>query len=313
MTWTALIWIYLWLAGMAGGAYLAAFAVNRYSGGKHDSLLRLSTYLAIPLVVLGVLLLIFELGNPIRFWHLFTQFKVISPMSMGTWILMAWVIIAMIMIVSWWLQNRVSEEVAASLAALRGPLSIVSAVLAAALITYTGVLLAVSSQPLWSNTVLLPTLFVISAVSTGVAILVLAALALNAIAGGSMAGLKLALNYIFGSTEWKTPKEIVLQLAETDAIIIVLEIMAMVGYIIWLITSTSGSDALAVLISGSMAAPFWVGVVLLALLIPFALDLTIRGKAIEAKGVLMTLTTSSLCVIVGGLILRWVITSGGQL
>ncbi len=313
MTWTALIWIYLWLAGMAGGAYLAAFAVNRFTGGKNDSLLRLSTYLAIPLVVLGVLLLIFELGNPIRFWHLFTQFDVVSPMSMGTWILMAWVIIAMIMIVSWWLQNRVSEEVAASLAALRGPLSIVSAVLAAALITYTGVLLAVSSQPLWSNTVLLPTLFVISAVSTGVAILVLAALALNAIAGGSMAGLKPALNYIFGSTEWKTPKEMVLQLAETDAIIIVLEIMAMVGYIIWLVTSTSGSDALAVLISGSMAAPFWVGVVLLALLIPFALDLTIRGKAIEVKGVLMTLTTSSLCVIVGGLILRWVITSGGQL
>lgn len=313
MTWTALIWIYLWLAGMAGGAYLAAFAVNRFTGGKNDSLLRLSTYLAIPLVVLGVLLLIFELGNPIRFWHLFTQFDVVSPMSMGTWILMAWVIIAMIMIVSWWLQNRVSEEVAASLAALRGPLSIVSAVLAAALITYTGVLLAVSSQPLWSNTVLLPTLFVISAVSTGVAILVLAALALNAIAGGSMAGLKPALNYIFGSTEWKTPKEMVLQLAETDAIIIVLEIMAMVGYIIWLVTSTSGSDALAVLISGSMAAPFWVGVILLALLIPFALDLTIRGKAIEVKGVLMTLTTSSLCVIVGGLILRWVITSGGQL
>jgi formate-dependent nitrite reductase membrane component NrfD len=313
VTWTALIWIYLWLAGMAGGAYLAAFAVNRFTGGKNDSLLRLSTYLAVPLVVVGVLLLIFELGNPIRFWHLFTQFDVTSPMSMGTWILMAWVIIAMIMIVSWWLQNRLSQEVAASLAGLRGPLSIASAVLAAALITYTGVLLAVSSQPLWSNTILLPTLFVISAVSTGVAILILAALALNAIADGSMAGLKSAINYIFGSTEWKTPKEMVLQLAETDIIIIVLEIIAMIGYIIWLATSTSGSDALAVLISGSMAAPFWVGVVLLALLIPFALDLTIRGKTMEVKGVLMTTTTSSLCVIVGGLLLRWVITSGGQL
>lgn len=313
MTWTALIWIYLWLAGMAGGAYLAAFAVNRFSGGKHDSLLRLSTYLAIPLVVVGVLLLIFELGNPIRFWHLFTQFDFVSPMSMGTWILIAWVVIAMIMIVSWWLQNRVSSEAAASLAGLRSPLSVVNAVLAAALITYTGVLLSVSSQSLWAGTILLPTLFVISAISTGVAILVLAALALNAIADGSMAGLKPALSYIFGSTEWKTPKEVVLKLAETDAIIIVLEILAMVGFIIWLVTSTPGSDALSVLISGSMAAPFWVGVVLLALLIPFGLDLSIRGKTIEAKGVLMTITTSSLCVIVGGLILRWVITSGGQL
>ena len=29
MTWAAPIWIYLWLAGMAGGAYFAAFVTGR--------------------------------------------------------------------------------------------------------------------------------------------------------------------------------------------------------------------------------------------------------------------------------------------
>jgi formate-dependent nitrite reductase membrane component NrfD len=313
VTWTALIWIYLWLAGMAGGAFLAAKAVGRFSGSKDDSLLRLATYLALPLAVLGVLLLIFELGTPIWFWHLFTQFDFGSPMSMGTWILIAWAIIAMIMIVSWWLEGKVSQEAAAGLASLRKLVSRINVFFSAALITYTGVLLAVSSQSLWACTVLLPALFVVSAVSTGVAVLILAALALNRIADGSMTELKIALNQIFGTTEWKTPKEMILKLAEADALIIVLEIAVMVGYIIWLATSTSGSDALGVITTGSMAAPFWVGVVLLALLIPFVLDITIRGKAAEAKGVMMTITTSSACVIVGGLILRWVITSGGQL
>ena len=313
MTWTALIWIYLWLAGMAGGAFLAAKAAGRFSGSKDDSLLRLATYLALPLAVIGVLLLIFELGNPVRFWHLFTQFDFGSPMSMGTWILMAWALIAVVMIVTWWLEGKVSQEAAASLAGLRKLLSRINVLFSAALITYTGVLLAVSSQSLWAGTILLPALFVVSAVSTGVAILILAALALNSIADSSMAELKLALNQIFGSAEWKTPKEMIVRLAEADAVIIVLEIMAMVGYVIWLATSAGGSDALGVLTTGSMAAPFWVGVVLLALLIPFGLDLTIRGKASEAKGVMMTIVTSSLCVIVGGLILRWVITSGGQL
>ena len=313
MTWTALIWIYLWLAGMAGGAFIAAKAAGRFSGSKDDSLLRLATYLAVPLAVLGVLLLIFELGNPIRFWHLFTQFDFGSPMSMGTWILIAWVMICMVMIVSWWLQGKVSQEAAASLVGLRKLLSRINVFFSAALITYTGVLLAVSSQSLWAGTVLLPALFVVSAVSTGVAVLVLAALALNAISDSGMAELKLALNQIFGSTEWKTPKEMIVKLAETDALVIVLEIAVMIGYIVWLATSTAGSDALGVITTGSMAAPFWVGVVLLALLIPFGLDLTIRGKATEAKGVMMTIITSSLCVIVGGLILRWVITSGGQL
>ncbi|UCB43430.1 MAG: polysulfide reductase NrfD [Dehalococcoidales bacterium] len=281
MTWTALIWIYLWLAGMAGGAYLAAFAVNRFTGGKNEALLRMATVMGIPLAGIGALLLIFELGNPIRFWHLFTQFDVTSPMSMGTWILMAWVVIAVVMVASWWLNL---------LEGLRGLLSSVNAVLAAALVTYTGVLLAVSSQSLWAGTVLLPSLFVISAVSTGVAILVLAGMALKSIA-----------------------RETIVRLAEADAIIIVLEIAVMIGYVVWLATSSGGSDALAVITTGSMAAAFWVGVVLLALLIPFGLDLTIRGKTPEAKGVMMTVMTSSLCVIVGGLILRWVITSGGQL
>jgi formate-dependent nitrite reductase membrane component NrfD len=313
VTWTALIWIYLWLAGMAGGAFLTAKAAGRFSGSKDDSLLRLATYLALPLAVLGVLLLIFELGNPIRFWHLFTQFDFGSPMSMGTWILIAWAIIAVVMIATWWLQGKVSPEAAESLAGLRKLLSRINIFFSAALIAYTGVLLAVSSQSLWAGTVLLPALFVVSAVSTGVAVLILAALALNRIADGSMAELKLALNQIFGATEWKTPKETIVQLAEADALVIVLEIAVMVGYVIWLATSTAGSDALGVLITGSMAAPFWVGVVLLALLIPFGLDLTTRGKAAESKGVVMTIVTSSLCVVVGGLILRWVITSGGQL
>ena len=313
MTWTALIWIYLWLAGMAGGAFLAAKAAGRFSGSKDDSLLRLATWLGLPLAIIGVLLLIFELGNPIRFWHLFTRFDFVSPMSMGTWILIAWSIFCMIMLVSWWLEGKVSREAAAGLVSLRKLASRINIFFSAALITYTGVLLAVSSQSLWAGTILLPALFVVSAVSTGVAALVLAALGLNAIADSGMAEIKLALSQIFGSSELKTPKELIVKLAEADALVIVLEIAVMVGYVIWLATSSAGSDALGVLVTGSMAAPFWVGVVLLALLIPFGLDLSIRGKAAEAKGVLMTIVTSSLCVIVGGLILRWVITSGGQL
>jgi len=281
VTWTALIWIYLWLAGMAGGAYLAAYAVNRFTGGKNENLLQTATIIGIPLAGIGALLLIFELGNPIRFWHLFTQFDFVSPMSMGTWILSAWIIIAVVMVASRWFNL---------LEGLRGLLSTINAVLAAALVTYTGVLLAVSSQSLWTGTVLLPALFAVSAVSTGVAILILASTVIKSIA-----------------------RETVIRLAEADAIIIVVEIAVMIGYVVWLATSSGGGDALAVITTGSMAAAFWVGVVLLALLIPFGLDLTIRGKTSEAKGVMMTIMTSSLCVIVGGLILRWVITSGGQL
>ncbi len=315
MAWSAPIWIYLWLAGMAGGAYFVAFLVERFGGVVDRKLLRLATYVGVPLAVIGVLLLVVDLGQPLRFWHLFTQFKVISPMSMGTWILLAWVGIAIIMAIFWWVGNRLTEEVARTLRRTTGVLASVNLVLAVLLIAYTGVLLAVSNQPLWSGTFLLPFLFVASAISTGVALLILAAISANAISKGSLAELKLAINQLFGSTDWTIPNRTVARLAEAGVIVILVELVALIGYAIWLgASSLAGTgEALGLLTTGVLAAPFWVGVVLLALLIPLGLDIANWGKEIETKGVWRAIVASSTCVILGGLILRAVITIGGQI
>ena len=315
MTWSAPIWIYLWLAGMAGGAYFAAFLTDRLTGGNNKPLLRLATYLGIPLAVIGVLLLVVDLGQPIRFWHLFTQFKFTSPMSMGTWILLAWVMIAVVMVILWWIGNRLNEESARGLQRITGCLGWINLILAVLLITYTGVLLAVSSQSLWAGTILLPALFVASAISTGIAMLVLAGMIANAINKSKLAEIKLAMNQLFGSTEWTVSNRVIARLAEADAIVIIVEMTALIGYAIWLATSSmaGAGDALGLLIGGTLAAPFWAGVVVLALLLPLGLDLANWGKEIETKAVWRTVMTSSICVILGGLVLRAVITIGGQL
>ena len=315
IAWSAPIWIYLWLAGMAGGAYFAAFLADRFTGGSNKSLLRLATYLGIPLAIIGVLLLVVDLGQPLRFWHLFTQFKVLSPMSMGTWILLAWVFVAIIMAVLWWFENRLAEATASSLRRLTGVLGWVGLVLAVLLMAYTGVLLAVSSQSLWAGTVLLPCLFAASAISTGIAILTITAMATNTISKGSLVELKLVMNQIFGTTDWTIPNRTIARLAEAGAIVIVVEIAALIGYAIWLATSAmaGAGEALGLLTTGILAAPFWMGVVLLALLAPLGLDIANWGKRIETKEVWRTILASSTCVVLGGLVLRAVITIGGQL
>lgn len=315
MTWGAPIWIYLWLAGMAGGAYFAAFLAERFTGEANGRLLRLATYLGIPLAVIGVLFLVVDLGKPIRFWHLFTQFKVISPMSMGTWILLIWVAIAVVMVVLWWIGNRRGEAATGGMQGLTGFLGWINLVLAVLLIAYTGVLLAVSNQSLWAGTVLLPALFVASAISTGVAILILAGIAANSVSKGSLVELKLAVNQLFGTTDWTIPNRTVVRLAEADAIIILVELAALVGYVIWLAISgmVGAGEALRLLTIGTLAAPFWVGVVLLALLVPFGLDIANRGKGIEMKAGWRAIVASSACVVIGGLVLRAIITIGGQM
>ena len=298
ITWNVPIWVYLWLAGMAGGVYFAALLAERFAGIANGRLLRLATFLGIPLAGIGVLLLILELGNPLRFWHLLREFRTLSAMSLGTWILFAWVVVAGIMAVIWLaeLRLRLAESAIRALRQIMEPLSWLGLALSVLLMAYTGALLGTSNQPLWAGTVLLPSLFVVSAVSTGVALLVLAAVTVPAL---------------------RIPSGTVGRLAEADAVLILVELVVLVTYAIWLTGSglVGAGEALRLLVmDGVLAAPFWAGVILLGLLIPLALDLVNWGKEIRARGMTwLAVAASSLCVLMGGLILRAVIVIGGQL
>lgn len=302
MPWNIPLWFDIWLAGMAGGAYFVAFLADHFSGDANKKLLKLAVYTGVPLAIIGVLLLIIDLGTPIWAWHLFTQFKVTSVMSMGTWILIAWVLIALVMMATWWFEKRASERTARNLRRISGPLSWVNLIFAVLLMTYTGALLASSNQPIWSSTLLLPALFVASALCTGVALLIIMALVVNAVKRGSSAGLTI-------------PRETIGQLAKALVWVISIELVVMAGYAIWLSISTvSGAgEALNLLTIGTMAIPFWVVVVLIGLLIPLALLIINRGKELAAKAVLNIVVASATCVLLGGLALRAVMIVGGQL
>lgn len=315
MTWGVPVWFDLWLASMAGGTYSTAFLVDHFSGGRNKPLLRLATYMGIPLVVIGVLLLIIDLGNPLRFWHFFTQFKLSSPMSMGTWILLAWVVIAVMMVILWQMESNFSKEAAGRLRKAAGFLSLVNFVFAMLLMVYSGVLPAVSSKVLWAGTVLLPVLFVVSAVSMVLAILIIAVLTVNAANKGGFAVLKPVISQILGSTDWTIPNQTVARIAMANAIVILIELAALIGHVLWLTISAEvgAREASELFITGTLAVPFWLGVVLLALLIPLALYVANWGKDIEARTVERTIAVSAICVVFGGLLLRAVIMVGGQI
>ena len=266
------------------------------------------------MAIIGVLLLIIDLGAPLRFWHLFTQFNLATPMSAGTWILLLWVIIAVVLVMIWWLANKMPGRVD-GLLKLAGILKPVNVVLSVLLVAYTGVLLSVSNQPMWSSTILLPALFVASAVSTGVALLIITSIASNAISRGNLVELRMTMNTLYGSSDWTIPEKVIEKLAEMDVVVIVIELLTLIGYAIWLaVSSMSGAgDALGLLTTGVLAAPFWVGVVLLALLIPLGLEITNWGKDVATKSVSRAIIASSVCVVLGGLVLRAIITIGGQM
>lgn len=292
--WGYPIWFYLWLAGMGAGAYFAAFLAERF--GKHDDnrFLHTSLYLGLPAAIIGVSFLLLDLSYPLRFWRLFTNFNLSSPMSVGSWLLVLWIAIGMAILFFWHLRNRlpVKPEARKKISNLLQWAGFFSSIL---LMVYTGVLLASSNQPLWASTVFLPPLFVVSAVSTGAALLVLASL----------------MNRM-----WKTHGETVRQMVKVDAVIIVIELIVLALYFFWLYRSgfPGAAEAMIRLTTGVLAIPFWIGVVLMAIVLPFTLYTINWGKRIgERKGVFASVMASSLSVVIGGLVLRTVIVIGGQL
>lgn len=321
LTWGTPLFFDLWTAGMAGGAYFAAFLIHLFGADKEKRLLKLATYIGVPLVLLGVLALVIDLGEPFRAWHLFVGLRPsswqvvstygalssrtwppslalypISPMSLGSWILVVWSVTGVVLIALWFAEIVESPEQLGGfmgrVAYLLRPLvpatkalTWIAFVFAIPLMTYTGVVLSASSQVLWQATFLVPPLFVASATSTGVAVLMIAV-------------------QLTGARE---PAPAMAQLRKALAVLIIMQLAVLLGFLLWL----SIAGVVGPLISGTLGLLFWVGVVLLGLLVPLGLEFNALRRKGEAIGA--TVMASPVLVLLGGLVLRAVVVIGGQM
>lgn len=149
--WEEPIGAYLFLGGVAGGSALLA-AGAQFTGNR--KLRRNSRLGAIGAAGLGAVALIVDLGRPERFLHMFRTFKVTSPMSIGSWILGAFSAGAGVAAAAE--VDRLTKR-RLPLGPLRRlldfaekPAGVVSAVFAAPLAAYTGVLLSDTANPTWN-------------------------------------------------------------------------------------------------------------------------------------------------------------------
>jgi formate-dependent nitrite reductase membrane component NrfD len=181
-----IIW-YFFLGGIAAGSY-AMFALANLFGDEDDRRgLRAAEYLALPLISVCGFLLIIDLNRPERFWHMLIQsrtfwpmFKWWSPMSVGSWGLSLFGGFA-----AWSFLGALVEDGRISLGRWNdliirirkghiGRALAIGGSLAAFFVgSYTGVLLAATNQPTWSETPWLGSLFLASAASTGIASILL--------------------------------------------------------------------------------------------------------------------------------------------
>jgi protein NrfD len=184
--WGWLVVLYLFLGSLAGGCYFLAALIDLVGRAEDRPLARLGYYAAFTCLVIGGILLMFDLTRPERFWHLLLQshtfrpmFKYWSPMSIGSWALVTFGVFAFISFLGVLAEDGLLSWRAARHVRPPGLLARVIAVIGGLLglyvAGYTGVLLAVTNRPIWSDTPLLGMLFVVSAASMSAAFMILLA------------------------------------------------------------------------------------------------------------------------------------------
>jgi len=239
------------------------------------------------LLSLGILFLFLDLEHKFFVWRLYTTFKITSPMSWGSWILILVypVIIAnLLMGPPSYLVNRFPQlnkitTYINSRPRLIQNIGIGNMLLGGMLGIYTGVLLStMGSRPLW-NTSILWVLFLVS-------------------------GLSSAAAFVHMIAKNVSEREL---LAKADNGFLVIELFVIILMLVGLSTSSQAQiSAAQLLLGGPFTAQFWVFVVGMGIVIPLIVQLLAVNHKIKHTPI------APIMVIIGGLVLRFVIVAAGQ-
>jgi formate-dependent nitrite reductase membrane component NrfD len=184
--WHWYILLYFFLAGLSGGSYAIATMLRLWGQPEDEPAARIGFWTAFPLLLLCPIFLTVDLGQPLRFWHMMVDttpgvsalnFKYWSPMSVGVWALVLYGLFTFISFVEVAALDRSISWLAWVPRLLGGGLgravNVLGTVMGIFIAAYTGVLLAVSNQPVWSDSFALGGLFVASGMSGAAALLAL--------------------------------------------------------------------------------------------------------------------------------------------
>ncbi|MDQ0252875.1 formate-dependent nitrite reductase membrane component NrfD [Evansella vedderi] len=285
----------LFIGGIAAGAFLVTVLLLAFGGKINKAGLHRAYYITMALLPVYGLLLILKLEHKERFINVLWQIRdgtimlnLQSPMSLGAWVMNVFGVFALVgFLYALKKDNLLQFSWAQKLYHLatwlhEGPIAKVflsiGAFFSAWFGVYLGILVTTSHLPAWNATPFIPTLWMISAVITGVSVVILLLIFTNRSS---------QLN------------ESIQRLDNIVKSVIVLNIAMIIVFVFalgqWSETVTRGMFGVLL----------WGGVVGIGLLVPLLLKL--KPNLLGLKN---SLIFSSVLVLVGGFILRYVVMMG---
>lgn len=299
--WPLLIDLYFFLGGLAGGAFVLATIANLLDARRYRDIVRMGYYIAFLAIIPGPILLIVDLGVPTRFLHMMMvskpsleigmsaltvgpfHLKLLSPMSAGAWVLLGFSVCAFLVALDVFLEDRGGR----SMSLLRLVAGVIGGFFGFFLAAYPGVLLGATARPLFISAHWLGALFLVVGASSGGAAI---ALILSLLGSRARESLSQLMRF--------TAFALILQLAALALFIIAVQMSG----------STGIAQALAKLLAGRYSLAFWLGAVVVGIVVPLALQL---GGGIKKAAPGMTALASAL-ILIGGFLVKYVIIAAGQ-
>lgn len=281
--WPVLIDVYFFLGGLAGGAFVIATIANLLDARRFRDVSRVGYYLALVALIPCPIILIVDLGVPLRFMNMMRAFNPLSPMSMGAWALLGFSVCAFLAALITLLQDAGRGR---NLATAKVAVGVIGAFFGFFLAAYPGVLLSATARPLWAGGHALGALFLAVGASTGAA-----AMALILFLAGRRAA--------DGMSPLRTMLVLALLIQLVAVFVFVLSVQGS--------GSVASARALTTLTSGAHSLTFWLGAVVVGSVLPLLIglaDFRRRSPGLTAL--------ASVLVLVGGFLVKYVIVAAGQ-
>ena len=273
--------VYFFLGGMGAAAYVIGVIAD-FLGGSWAPLAPIGIWLGFPLVAIGALVLLVFLGKPLNAVHSWKR-PGKSWIARGVIIITIFLVLNAIHIGFWlWPFNALADNVGA-----RQVLGILGLIFAFGVMIYTGLLLG-ASRPIafWSNS-MLPMAFLVSALYTGVLIVLFVA----SLAGPALAAPVGVLSYFV-------------------ILMVIVQLFVLAFYFQGSHRVPEARGSVLLVLNGKLAPLFWFWVFVVGLLLPLVLEI-INISALKGGGGAGLHVIAAIAGLAGSLALRQVFLAGG--
>lgn len=293
ISWPWPIALYLFLAGISGGAVAIAIMLNLYrkQTAQNTPILKAATLIGAVTIILGMVCLVLDLTNPLVFWRILVYYNLTSVMSLGVIALLFYIpLVCILTLVA--LRDEVKNSFLGFLDGLIGwfdahrcGLQWIVLILSLTICAYTGFLISALIRFPLINQAVLPALFVASGLSAGSAAAKMVAVGMF---GDDAHG---ADQKLLHGAEWP--------IMAAEALCIFMIAVALIG------GNAAAQAAAVAFCTGTWATVFWVGVVGVGFILPILFNFM--------KASAGTLYLSGLASVAGMMCLRLFILYAGQL